>query len=499
MSDVSKLILGIDLGNATSCVAAYNAANESSEIIDFSGGYAKASVPTMLKLTPKTLEWTFGEDAAINIGDSDEVSISGLVSMLRNSSGVSVQDVYYPAEKLISMFIKNLLEKVLYLNPNCEILKIVISFDDYIGKRALIKLSEAMSNVGINKEIFLYRSDSDCILTKTLYEKSLACGKVIILDYGSRELIGKIFDVSTVGENYNANVDSLNWSEEIGTSAIENDILNLITTYYCEETEQVKESLSFETRSQLKQFALQHKDLFFKKGILTKPSQLYYNFAYPPFRKTITSEVSEQMISKYKQNLSKFLNELVDDNDISLVICVGSGFEMFWAKDFVNERFKDINVICSKSPNYAQAEGAAILCALQLGICEAKPVEINDSFKAVRDIGIFAISDNEMKFLSLIEEGAHTLTETKRQVVILADSTENDAYIDIYAKSIDYSPKVIERFLVPGLPIRPKGTMKLGVSLKFINRSELMITLEDDGFGEIFPKTDFIYSTIMKY
>lgn len=497
----SRLILGIDIGDNSSCVAVYNTAVKNAEIVDFSGGYGHAAVSTMIQFNPGADEWAFGENAVMNIGDSDEINISGLVSLLRCGEGVKIKDVYYPAYKLLSMFVKKLLEMVCYINPNSEISKVVISCDDYISKNVQLKFSESLEYAGLGSGDILFKSDSECILAKILYDEGLTNGKVIILDYGSRAFRGKVFDVDLRYDCVSAKVDAFDFDDEIGTSSIENDVLSLITTYYCEETGLREENFPYETRARLEQFSRSHKDLFFQKGILTKPVQLYYNFAYPPFRKTVTSEVSKQLIDRYRRRLTSFLDKFAKHNGdvLPIVFCAGSGFEMFWAREMVKEFFKDCTILCQKGPSGAHAEGAALIGASAMGICKLKNVEINDFYKSITDIGILAKSNNEMKFLPLIEEGSHISTGINRQVVILTEGTETPVYIDIYSKSSSTKsdPKLIEHILVPELPVRPKGTMKLSVGLKFVNQSELEVTLSDEGFGGIFPKTDYAYSVKM--
>ena len=327
-------------------------------------------------------------------------------------------------------------------------------------------------------------------MTKVLYEEGLTNGKTVILDYGSRGFRIRVFDVEVTGSGTKAAVLYSKFDRNLSLKDIEYDVSEAVTEYYCEETGSRKEDLSDEIMSQLKQLSRSHKDLFFQRNKQEKPAQLYYNFAYPPFRKAVTHEISEQLIDRHRQRLNLFLDNIIKYDDISHVVCVGSGFEMPWARETVNERFKGSNIICPKSPKNVQASGAALICAINLNVCEAKGVEIVDSFKAGEDFGVLIKGG---RFLPLIEKGTHISAETRRQSVILEESTESPIYIDVYSQSED-ELKLIENILVQGLPIRPKRTTKLSVRLSFSSQAALEVTFTDEGFGEISPKTDYTCS-----
>ena len=497
--DSQKLVLGIDIGDGSSCVAMYNAAVGNSEIIDFSGGYGRASVPTVLQFCPESDEWVFGESAVMNIGGGDEVNIWGLASALERGEDVEVSGVCYSAVELIGRFIKEILSMTCYINPNAEISGIVVSCNDYMSQSAKSRLSEAIGYAGQDNKIVSYKTDSECILTKILCEEGLANGKAVILDYGSRGFRIRIFNIEVISGSIKATVLYSKFDRNLSLADVENDVSEAVIGYYCDETGSKRENLSREIKTHLKHLSRSHRDLFFQKGKKEKPVQLYYNFAHPPFRKAVTLEISEQLIDKHKRRLDSLLDKLINYGEISLVICVGSGFEMPWAKEVVNERFKECSVICPKAPKNVQVSGAALISASILNICEAKSIEVIDPFKAIGNFGILIKCDYSARFLPLIEKGMHISSETKKHIVIIEESTENPVCIDIYSgSSRGKELELIESILVQGLPVRPKRVTKLGIRFNLLNQIELEVSLTDEGFGEIFPKTDYTYRELIK-
>ena len=55
--DESHFVLGLDLGDAMSTIAYFDPLHKAPEVIDISGGYGKASVPTVMQFAPETKEW----------------------------------------------------------------------------------------------------------------------------------------------------------------------------------------------------------------------------------------------------------------------------------------------------------------------------------------------------------------------------------------------------------------------------------------------------------
>ena len=49
----------------------------------------------------------------------------------------------------------------------------------------------------------------------------------------------------------------------------------------------------------------------------------------------------------------------------------------------------------------------------------------------------------------------------------------------------------MEKFLLDGLPKRPKGVTCLEFCLSFSSSNNLELEVRDVGFGELFPKVDF--------
>jgi hypothetical protein len=246
----------------------------------------------------------------------------------------------------------------------------------------------------------------------------------------------------------------------------------------------------------LKSFAYSHKDFFFQRENSIKPFHLYYNFAYPPFRKTVMPEIIEPFIKKHSLMLNNFLGTLMDESDkeISTVICVGSGFEMFWAKEVVKEFFGDsCDVICPKTPKNVQSEGAALISAMALS-ADTSIIEIADPYKITKDIGILARAGKKEVFKSIIKSGTFAKQEAKKQSIIFVKNDTYSSDIEIYSRDSENNITNIGFISTAEMPKRHKGMAKLSLLIKPLDAEQFEITLADEGFGEMFPKTDYTSS-----
>jgi hypothetical protein len=88
--DESYYIIGLDIGNDSSGIAFFNAAEGMPETIDLSGGYGKPSIPTVMQYIAETREWVYGEYAILNRGVGTEITLNDLIQRLGSFDYVEV-------------------------------------------------------------------------------------------------------------------------------------------------------------------------------------------------------------------------------------------------------------------------------------------------------------------------------------------------------------------------------------------------------------------------
>lgn len=497
--DESNFIVGIDLGNDSSAIAYFNTSTNSPEIIDITGGYGKPSIPTVIQYIPDTKEWVFGEYAVLN-KTGREITFNSLIDRLGKMEYAEVDGKPVSVVSILGLFIKEFLGNIKNINPKAEVVGIVVSIPSYFTEEAKEELLRALSYAGYEKEVIGLFTDRECIFSRYFYEKEASNEKIMLIDFGSREVRGGVYEVSEVSED-KINIKSLSslFDKSIGTKKVNSLVRTLFTSYYADNVE--LSNISQQEKENLEIFAYQHRDLIFQKSILKKPVRLYFNFAYPPFKKTVSKEEVEETILPFRNKFKSFINEAlskniysldkIDTSSITTVLCIGGGFEMFWAKEVIGEVFNNAKIVYYKNPKGALAEGASILCAIKLDMVNARNISTTDKHQITSDIGVIVQRNSKEKFIPLIEKNSFWWQSHEPKLFIVTESTNNPINIDIHERNSNGDLKKINSILIDKLPKRPKGTTRLSMSLKYKSYNEIIATIKDGGFGEIFPKINF--------
>ena len=486
--DESYFILGLDLGNDSSSLAFYNILRGVPELLDISGGYGRASVPTILQYIPESKEWIFGEYALLN-NESHIFSVSSLIELLGTNARLEVNYRSVSADRLLGLFLKELIGNINNINPKAEIAGIIAAVSSYTAPEAIDEIKRAFVAAGYDKELIKLVPDRECIFTHYLaQERSARVKNVLVLDYGSRELRGGVYSIKRGVNQFDVNTENFMFSTELGTKNIDGDLINLFLEF-------LPSGKSKKEQCQLIGFLHQHKDLLLQKSSWAKPVKLYFNFAYPPVQAIITRQHINKIVLPLKEKFEKFINDLFSggsmSKDIDDVLCMGGGFEMQWAKDSVMSVFKDKKVQFYKNPKGVIAESAAFTAAKILEVVPADSITIHDQHRIRVDLGIMTRTDRKDKFYPIIHKGSFWWQEIGSLNFILNQATESADSIKLLARGDDGELRTIGIIPLDGLPDRPKGATKLALSMRFENKNSLSVTVSDSGFGEIYPSTGY--------
>ena len=498
--DESQFILGMDLGNSTSAICYYDVLRKNPEIIDMSGGYGKASVPTALQYSQDTKEWIFGEYAVLNDGAEADISFTNLINRLGNKTYIEIGDKLEPLAHVLSVFLKELMAGCRNINPKAEIAGIVISTPDYMSNDAKEELIRAFAKIGYDKKIIDLVSQRECILAYHYHSRKFDKESMLILDYGGRELRGGIYDMAVESGNNKANIVSYYFDEKLGANHIDEDLAEKLKTIYAEKKELTPSGIGKNIESQIKTLAYQHKDAIFQKHLGLKGMRLYYNFAYPPFYHVFTKEDVQEIIKQYKAGFKAFLASLFEKNqsegprtieygDISSVLCTGGGFEMLWAREVVEDIFPDSNVFIYKNPKAAGAYGASVIAAGKLGIEQDKSINVIDKLQVEEDIGIIAASSNGEKFYPIIQRGSFWWQNNKKVKFIINEKVENTLSFELKRRGEEGALENIGVIELEGLAARPKGVTQVELGLEYKDKNTLCAVVEDKGFGNFYVKS----------
>ena len=498
--DESQFILGMDLGDSTSAICYYDILRKTPEIIDMSGGYGKANVPTALQYSPDTKEWIFGEYAILSGGITDDISFTNLINRLGNKTYIEIGDKLEPLAHILSIFLKELMAGCRNINPKAEIAGIVISVPDYMSGEAKEELIRAFAKIDYDKKIIDLAAQRECILAYHYHTRKFEKESMLILDYGGRELRGGVYTLAAENGENKANIVSYYFDEILGAGHIDEELAEKLKAIYAQKKELTLKGIGKNIEGQIRTLAYQNKDAVFQKHLGIKGMRLYYNFAYPPFYHVFTKEDAGEIIKPYKDGFKAFLEKLFEKNqnddqepieygDISTVLCTGGGFEMLWAREVVEDVFPDSNVFMYKNPKATGAFGACIIAAGKLGIEQDKNIKVTDKLQIDADIGIMAASSNGEKFYPIIHRGSFWWQNNKKIKFIVNEKIENSLSLELKTRSEEGLIENIGIVELNGLAARPKGVTQVELSLEYKDKNTLCAVVEDKGFGNFYVRS----------
>ena len=501
----SHFVLGIDLGNAMSSIAYFDALRQSAEVIDMSGGYGKAAVPTVLQFAPDTGEWIFGEYAMLNQGLGREQTFTALMEQLGHGADAEVNGHPISTTQMLGLYCKELVAACKNLNPKAEIAGIAAAMPSYMNDAAQANLREAFREAGLADDIIAFLPGREGIFRQYYYGRTPAEETVLLLDFGDRALRGGIYDVHPEADGIALDCVSSMFDDAHGMAALTARVQDWFTDFYCAQTSIAHDALSPQVRSQLAVFTYQHKDLLFRTSMThsAKPAKLYYNFAYPPMQQTVTAQDVQTLTAPFAAAFKRFIQDLLSKtlradsplahDSIQTVLCTGGGFEMLqiWAQTLVREAFPSSNVVFFKNAKDVIAEGASLAAAAQLGLLPPFNIRLTDRHVLTADIGVKVLRRQEELFVPLVPRGSFWWQKQASVCFLLNEPAGTQATaIELFRRN-DSGTQPLATAVLDGLPARPAGTTKLAMTFQFEAHDRLTVAVADAGFGELFPKTDF--------
>jgi len=477
-------VIGLDIGNDSSAIAFYNLAENHAESIDLSGGYGKPSIPTVMQYVSETKEWVFGEYAVLNRGVG--TVFSSLLSRMGRFDYLDVGGRSVSVASVFALFVKEILASVKNINPKAEIVGIVASVPSYFGAFAQEEFTRVFTLAGYEKELIALVPDRECILAHRYRTPPENPETALILDLGNRELRGGLYEISANEKNISAVSISSVFDSEISMAALNHDVNELFASFLPCGAD----------KEQLLSFTHQHKDILFQKNIRMKPQKLYYNFVYPPVQHTLTNEQVTKLIEPYSQKFNKFICDVFEKNlrekkispeQIDAVFCVGGGFEMLWAKESVAMIFSK-KAKFFKNPKMINAEGAALIAARKLGISGA-PLALEDNHQLANDIGL---CDGE-NFLPLVERNGFWWQKHPAKLILVNSEVDGTSELILHLAELSQNGdrREISQIKLDRLPARPKGVTRFEIGVEFKSNTEMILSVKDKGFGDLFPKTEY--------
>ncbi len=207
---------------------------------------------------------------------------------------------------------------------------------------------------------------------------------------------------------------------------------------------------------------------------------------YPQMERRVWSEDEERKQQQMAELDALFLyvaGECIQEKIVSTIFLLGDGFKESWAKDSLrllcrNRRVFQGNNLYSKGACYGMLE------RLHPGD-EWKEYVYLGKDKLKSNIGLKALRCGEDSYYAVLDAGTNWYEAEAEFDIILEDGSSVEFVITpLTGGNVSARPVSLE-----GLPERPKRTTRLNVHIEMAAVDQAVITIEDRGFGELFPSS----------
>lgn len=210
------------------------------------------------------------------------------------------------------------------------------------------------------------------------------------------------------------------------------------------------------------------------------------NREYPSIQRTVFAEDEAQRNNEKKRLDEAFLQvveEETEGNMISTVYLLGDGFKDNWASESLrtlcrNRRVFQGNNLYSKGACYGAVErmtpGPEGKNHVFLG---------RDKLKA--NIGMKILRRGEDSYFAILDAGTNWYEVTADFEVI----PEKESVLDFLITPLTGGNVIDRQIVLDGLPERPERTTRLKIHMEMSAVDQAVITVEDLGFGELFPSS----------
>ena len=196
---------------------------------------------------------------------------------------------------------------------------------------------------------------------------------------------------------------------------------------------------------------------------------------------------------RQKQELDNLFLRIVEENLqnqlVSTIFLLGDGFKEGWAKESLkllcrNRRVFQGNNLYSKGACYGMLE------RIHPGEEWKKYVYLGaDKLKS--NIGMKVLRRGEDSYYAIMDAGSNWYETVSDFDMILEDGDTVD-FIIIPLTGGEVTERQIH---LPGMPVRPRATTRLNVHVEMTAVNQATVTVEDRGFGELFPSSGKAWSS----
>jgi hypothetical protein len=384
-----KYIVGVDIGSQSTSIGYLSQSNLEPTILDMSGGYKDASIPTVMQYSKPDQTWLIGDAAKSNADMEATTYIDQLLSCIEHGTSVTIDGVIFSYDQLLVEYLNQLLDYVRHINPKAVIEKVVISVNEMAYDNLVLKIDELKKHIQALGVIII--KDQLAIGRYMQYKSLLGKTSVHILDYGYSALKHYIARY----EDNRLYIRHIADYEALGCYVIEQKIKELLLDIY--RTQMHIEVIDEISLLHIDQMLFQYYVWFFQKMAEGKALKVFYNFAFPPFKATVDIKQMEEMMIHIMDEYSKLCNPVFESGQYFLM---GNGYRMSWTKNSIEKKdaikeYTDVIVKGAGLEGGKDLVGLANLEVSQEGITQVSyGILVKD--KATRSTTTINTSSNEI-------------------------------------------------------------------------------------------------------
>ncbi|MCL2351429.1 MAG: Hsp70 family protein [Firmicutes bacterium] len=509
-------ILGVDLGTTNSVVSYWDHQNRRPEPIDYSNGFGKIPMPSVVQFRPDAAagpdgasgEWLVGEEAFRSIKIYPETTVRSIKRSMGTGRTVRLAGKDYLPEEISAKILEELLNHTQGINPKAEIAGAVVSvpydFDD-AAKKATMRACE-LAGLG-GRLICLIEEPKAAALAYNFRHQLQKNEKILVFDFGGGTLDITLFRVAEKDERrIKIQVISEGGEAYHGGDNIDENLAEMCLGLVEAKTGQKPEDMAAENRAEIAVRSREAKERL--SGV--RSFRIPFTFCIPPFAEQLTREAFEERIApfieKTRNLVLKALRECytgaVPPEAVDRVLLEGGSSQMPWVRRMLVGIFNDESKIyTSERPAADISLGAAYYAAMKMGLLsnpdlEDEKLSVEFEVTVPHDIGLEIETGGKKAFYPMIRRGASYALAKKSQVFTLSGDTPDEMtrFALKIMERIDIEDgvgdcRLIGEVEIVGLPARPSGKTRLRITLSVDEESGLVRGgVEDLGFaGEYAP------------
>ncbi|PKM52520.1 MAG: hypothetical protein CVV02_01860 [Firmicutes bacterium HGW-Firmicutes-7] len=409
----ANYIVGIDVTENEATISYIDQKSLKPIIYDRSGGYGQVSIPTVMQYVIEEKAWLIGEHANMNRNVEGTLIVDHLLEILLNKEEVEIGGEKICPERLLFIYIENILESFKQLNPHATISSLSLALPDRYYHDIINEVEnglKAFENIKLNVVM-----SSQAVFEWLQYIKQPFKGRTLIFDYSYNNFATSRLET----KDDTIHLDLISSKPEIAISDVEKVFIEELNLQYQHHLK--LQHLSKEELLNIKQMLIEQEQWIFQKYAKKQSAKVYYSFAYPPFQKVLNYKRMDELIMPFRIKLEKFIDQFAQFDQ---VILIGKGCKLQWPVDIISEK---MNVL-ALNPYEVVSNGCCLIAAHHI----IKQDEIKFNIQQ-KEYGIMVEVNEKVIFSPLNNHANHFIIDFE---------DESEASLDIMRKDKENNFKI---------------------------------------------------------